>query len=159
MPTFTATVAPPVDTGQSTYTNQKYGFQFTYPDAGVLAIAQDTYARINLPFTSGTNLVEKYLDVTVVENASPCTSPLANGAVPSQTVTNLNGIQFIKESGQASAVGQTYDWVAYSTVNGTACISMNFVLHSTSLLTPAYDVDIESAVFSNIISAFNWTTP
>ena len=158
-PAFTATVPPPVNTGQTTYTNQFYGFQFSYPTDAVLGLSQNSYARINLPFISGTNLVEKYLEVTVFENKSPCTSSLANGTSTSQPVTGLNGIQFVKESGVDSVVGQTYDWVAYSTIKGTACISMNFVLHSSNSLTPAYNKDVESAVFSDIISTFGLTTP
>jgi hypothetical protein len=168
IPVFTTTVPPPVNTGQLPYTNQKYGFQFTYPANSVLGVSQDTYARINLPFTSGTNLIEKYLEVTVFENVSPCTSPLTKGYAPgtvaTQTLTTLTGIQFVKESSQEGAAGQTYDWVAYSTTKGTACISMNFVLHSTNPLNfpvppPVFNKDIESGVFLDIVSAFGWTTP
>ena len=167
-PVFTVTVPPPVNTGQLAYTNQRYGFQFTYPANSVVGTLQDTYARINLPFISGTNLVEKYLEVTVSENVSPCTSPLTQGHAPgtvaTQAVTSPAGIQFVKESSQEGAVGQIYDWVAYSTTKGTACISMNFVLHSTNPLNfpvppPTYNKDMESVIFFDIISAFGWTTP
>lgn len=167
-PVFTATAPPPVYAEQLTYTNQRYGFQFRYPSNSVVGALQDTYARINLPIISGTNLIEKYLEVTVFENLSTCTSPLTNGYVPgtvaTQTLTSLTGIQFVKESGQEGAAGQTYAWVAYSTTKGTACISMNFVLHSANPLNypvppPTYNKDIESAVFLDIVSAFGWTTP
>jgi len=120
-----------------------------------------------LPITSGTNLTEKYLDMTVFENVVTCTSPLTQGYAPgsftSQPVT-INGIQFVKESGQDAGAGQIYDWVAYSTTKGTACISMSFVLHSTNpsnypVPPPVYNKDAESAVFTDIISTFGWTTP
>jgi hypothetical protein len=165
-PTFTATFPPPM--GQLTYTNQKYSFQFTYPASAVVTTSQDNFARLNLPFISGTNLVEKYLEVTIFENVSSCTSPLTNGLAPgsfeSQPMTGMNGIQFIKESAQESALGHVYEWVAYSTSKGTACISMNFVLHSTNPLNnpvppPVYNKDSESAVFLDIVSTFNWISP
>jgi hypothetical protein len=165
---FTATVPPPVNTGQQTYTNQEYGFKFPYPANSVLGVLQDTYARINLPFNSGTNLVEKYLEVTVAENVSPCSSPLTKGYAPgtvaTQPLTTLSGLQFVKESSQESAAGQTYDWVAYSTTKGTTCISLNFVLNSTNPLNfpvppPTYNKDMESVIFLDIASAFGWTTP
>jgi hypothetical protein len=76
----------------------------------------------------------------------------------------MNGIQFIKESAQEGALGHTYDWVAYSTTKGTACISLNFVLRSTNPLNqpvppPVYNKDLESAVFLDILSTFHWTVP
>lgn len=166
--TATATFLPPANTGQLTYTNQKYGFQFTYPANSVLTASQENFAHINLPFTSGTNLAEKYLEVTIFENVSSCTSPLTNGHAPgsfeSQVVTSTKGIQFVKESGQEGVSGHMYDWVAYSTVKGTACISLNFVLHSTNpanypVPPPVYNKDMESAVFLDIVSTFNWTAP
>lgn len=163
VPTLTETLPPPVNPGQSTYTNQRYGFQFTYPANGVITVSHDSFAHMNLPFAPGTNLVEKYLEVTVRENVSPCTSPLAS-SFGSQPVTGINGIQFVRESGQESAVGQVYDWVAYSTVNGTACISMNLVLHSTNpsndpASPPIYNKDLETAAFLDIVSAFRWIAP
>ena len=168
VPTSTATISPPVNTGQLTYTNQKYGFQFIYPASSNITTSQDNFAHINLPFIAGTNLVEKYLEVTIFENVSSCTSPLTNGHAPgsfqSQTMTGMNGIQFIRESAQESALGNSYDWVAYSTTKGTACISLNFVLRSTNPLNspappPVYNKDFESAVFLDIVSTFNWTAP
>jgi hypothetical protein len=127
---------------------------------------QDAFTHINLPFIPGTNLVEKYLEVTVFENLPVCTSPLTSGYAPgsysSQQVTSITGIQFTKESGQGGAAGQIYDWVAYSTTKGTACISMNFVLHAANPFNfpvppPLFNRAVESAVFLDIISSFGWT--
>jgi len=167
LPTLTATL-PPINAGQLTYVNQKYGFQFIYPASSSLTTAQDSFARINLPFVSGTNLIEKYLEVTVFENVSTCTSPFTSGHAPgsivSESVTNSNGIQFVKESGQEGAAGQVYEWVAYSTVKGTACVSLNFVLHSANpsnypVPPPVYNKDLESAIFLDVASSFKWTAP
>lgn len=163
-PTFTATV--PVSTGPLTYTNPTYGFQFTSPDGATLTVSQPNFAHINLPFAPGTNLSEKYLDVSVFEGVPSCVSPLGRGnpMVTSETITTANGLQFLKESGQEGVIGQFYDWIAYSIPKGTACISLNFVMHSTNpdkypVPPPLYNRDAESAVLSDMISSFGWTTP
>jgi hypothetical protein len=168
VPTFTATVPAPVVVGTLPYINQKYGFQFVYPANSIITLSQDNFVHWNLPFTSGTNLVEKYLDLTVVENAVACNSPLAignaGGTLISEQVTTMNGLQFLKESGQEGAVGQFYEWTAYSIMKGTNCISLSFVLHSTNPFNypvppPVYNKDLESAVLLDMISSFSWTVP
>jgi hypothetical protein len=151
--------------GNTTYTNQTYGFQFNYPSQGQISNQTNAGAHITLPFTSGTNLVEKYLDVNVATNATTCSSPLTQGYAPgsfqSQQVS-INGISFVKESGQDAGAGNIHDWVAYSTLKGTNCISLNFVLHSTNpgnYSTPpaTFDMAAESAVFSTIAGTFTFT--
>lgn len=166
VPTFTASPLPPVNPGTLTYSNQRYGFQFNYPSTSVITNSQDNFAQINLPFTAGTNLFEKYLQVTVFDNLSSCGSPLANGnpMVTSENVTGMNGIQFLKQSGEQTAFGNTFEWIAYSTTKGTACISLGFVLHSTNppnnpAPPPAYNRDLETAVVQDVISTFQVTTP
>jgi hypothetical protein len=121
---------------------------------------------MNLPFIAGTNLVEKYFEVTVFENVSSCSSPLAKGNpnVNSQVVTGMNGLQFLKESAEEGALGSRYEWIAYSITKGTACISLNLVLHSTNpdnypVPPPVYNKDIESAVLLDMVSSFHWTVP
>jgi hypothetical protein len=160
------TATPQANANTLTYANQKYGFTFNYPSQGQISNQTDASAHITLPFTPGTNLVEKYLDVSVVENAAAsCTSPLTQGYAPgsfqSQQVT-INGVNFINESGQNAGAGNIYNWVAYSTVKGTNCISLNFVLHSTnpgnySTPPPTFNMLTESSVFSNIVSSFAFT--
>ncbi len=141
-----------------TYTNQKYKFQFTYPAKGVIGNDQtDTSARITLPVAPNTNLGEKYLAVSVVENLNPCKTGLFQPSA-SETVT-ISGISFLKETGSEGAAGNIYKSVAYSAVKGTACVTMNFVLHSSNLgnyATPpaAFDEAAESAVFSDIMASF-----
>jgi hypothetical protein len=167
-PTLTATPTLATGTPQAnsnTYTNQTYSFQFTYPGQGQISNQTTTGAHITLPFTPGTNLVEKYLDVNVATNATTCSSPLTQGYTPgsfqSQQVS-INGINFVKESGTNSGAGNTYDWVAYSTLKGTNCISLSFTLHSTNpgnytTPPPTFNMSAESAVFSNIVSTFAFT--
>jgi hypothetical protein len=141
--------------------NTKYGFSVRYPKDGTLVTSTDTNARITLPIASGTNLSEKYLLVSVVENAATCKTPDGGGVSASENVT-INGIQFLKESGSEGAAGNFYDWVAYSSVSNTACISLTFILHSTNPANyptppPVFDKTAESAVFDLIIKTFSKT--
>ncbi len=159
-PTFTPS---PVPAQWLTYTNQQYGFQFMYPPQSQILSQSPTYLKMNLPFTQGTNLVEKYLETVVVENASACQSPLSSTSPPgspTETVV-INGIPFLKQMGGDGAAGNHYEWVAYSTLQGNACISMDFILHSLGAIDPPppnYDKAAESAMFTHIMSTFAWTT-
>jgi murein DD-endopeptidase MepM/ murein hydrolase activator NlpD len=159
-PTATSTATPAGD--WLVFTNSKYGFQFQYPPQGqIVAGGNDNFTRINLPFAPGTNLGEKYLQVDVVENANPCRSPVAASSIvqSSETVT-LNGITFLKETGQEPAAGNLYQFVAYSTFRDNVCVSLSFVLHSVnpgnfSTPIPVFDYAAESAVFGQIVSTYN----
>jgi hypothetical protein len=146
-----------------TYTNPQYGFQFKYPNGGeVVTGSNANLARIDLPFQSGTTLVEKYMNVVVAENANPCRSPLAAAAnvMTSQNIT-INGISFLKEEAGEGATGHFYKWVAYTTLRGNACISLEFVMHSInpgaySTPPPVYNEPVESSVFYDIVTHFAW---
>ncbi len=159
-PTITATSAT---SGWLTFTHQKYKFQFKYPPQGQISGQTDNVAHIApLPIVAGTNLVEKYLDINVVENATACTSPLTSGHAPGSFTSvpvSINGIAFIKESGSDAGAGNVHKWTAYSTVKGNACISMSFVLHSLNpdnFTTPpvVFNEAAESAVFAEIMATF-----
>ena len=146
-----------------TFTNPVYGFQFKYPSQGVIAEgATDVFARIDLSFTAGTNLREKYLEVIVQEFSSPCQSPLASQSMlqTSEMVT-LNGIPFLKETGADAGAGNIYQWVAYSTPRDEACISLDFILHSLNpdnyeVPPPVFDYAAETALFDTSVSTFEW---
>ena len=160
--TSTAT-ATPIPEEWPTYTNLQYGFKFKYPNGSeVVTGSNANRARINLPFQAGTTLVEKYMNVVVVENANPCRSPLAAAAnvMTSQNVT-INGIIFLKEEAGEGATGHLYKWVAYTTLRGNACISLEFVLHSInpgvySTPPPMYNEPVERLVFDDILTHFAW---
>ncbi len=145
------------------YINQTYGFEFSYPIQGLISNQTNTGAHITLPFTSGTNLVEKYLDVNVATNVTTtCISPLAQGYTPGSLQSQqaaFNGINFVNESGFLGAAGNFYNWVAYSTLKGTNCISLTLTLHSVdpgALPTPppTFNLQAESAVLTTIVSSF-----
>ncbi|HSO11435.1 MAG TPA: peptidoglycan DD-metalloendopeptidase family protein [Anaerolineales bacterium] len=165
-PTPSITPAPttPVD-AWLTFTNVTYGFLFKYPPQGMIGSGgNDNFTRIDLPFVQGTNLREKYLEMIVVENANPCQSPLATQSMveTSETVV-INGISFLKQTGGDAGAGNYYQWVAYSTFRDTACVSLDFILHSLNpgnfpTPPPVFDYAAESAVFEQVVSTYTWLT-
>ncbi|HEX6036322.1 MAG TPA: carboxypeptidase regulatory-like domain-containing protein, partial [Anaerolineales bacterium] len=162
-PTPSLAVSPTIPAGWLTFTNNTYGFQFSYPPGGqIVAGGTDTSTRIDLPFVPGTNLSQKYLQMTVVENANPCRSPLASSSIPqtSETVV-INGISFLKETGEDGTAGHINKWTAYSTARGNACVSLDFVLRAANpgVFTtppPLYNEALESEVFGQIVATYQW---
>ncbi len=159
-PTAVVPTSTPVQGSWLTYTNQKYQFQFQYPPDGQLSNAQENSVHIALPKAPGTNLGSKYLDMSVTENVSSCSSLPVGGSGPSQPVT-FNGITFNKETGVDVGAGQRREWTLYYTVKDNICVAMGFVLHSGSLgALPTeiveFDLEAESAVFAQMMSTFTW---
>lgn len=159
----TATSTPISTTGWENYLNEKYGFEFKYPKDGTISNESDIHARITLPVVmSGTNLTEKYFDMSVLEGASTCKSPDVGGQPSATENVTINSIQFLKETGTGVAAGNIYDFVAYSTSSNNNCVSLTFVLHSTNpgnyeTPPPEFDKAAEAAVFDTIIQTFDWT--
>lgn len=157
IPAATSTPVPPTAVPSNTYVNSKYGFTFTMPANSSLTTFSDNRARVMLPFTTGMNLTEKYLDVLVTEGLAQCkATSFTNPASDSSNVT-INGINFLVENGTDSALGNVYEWKAYSTVRNNACVSMNFILHSADTGAPVFDKTAESSAFDALISTFGWT--
>jgi hypothetical protein len=160
-PTPTATATQTNTSNWNTYQNAKYKFTFKFPPGSITTSQTDTAGRIFLPIlTPGTNLSEKILDITAVENANPCKTP-TTGATTSETVT-INTITFTKETGANAASGHKYEFVAYSTKKDIACISLTFTLHSLDQGNvpnplPIFNKTAESAVFDTIMSTFALT--
>jgi hypothetical protein len=159
-----ATQTPTPTPAAGVYQNQKYNFKFTLPTGATVVNQTDSAGRVNLQFTTGTNLSEKYVQVNVVENVNPCVSPAVGETTnPPENVT-INNIQFVKRTGQDGAAGNIYDWVTYSTSRNNACINLAFLLHSLNPANfpsppPVFDKNAESAVFAQIINTFNWINP
>ena len=161
--TATSTTSPV--SGWNTYRNTNYSFEFKYPPGSTTGNNTSNSARIYLPFAVGTRLVEKYVDVSVVEGANPCKNTISGGgaSTTSGDVT-VAGVTFLKETGTGAATSNIYEWEAYSAVrpNTTACVSIAFVLHSVdpgvfpTPVPPAFDKAAESAIFSTILSTFGW---
>jgi photosystem II stability/assembly factor-like uncharacterized protein len=168
-PTFTPTATPtptPIASDWLSYTNSYYGFQLKYPPRLEDIPSQDNnYARINLSIQAGTNLMEKYLEVIVAENANPCQSPLASQSMlqSSETIT-MNGISFLKQIGEDGGMSHLHQWIAYSTLRDNVCVSLDFILHSVNpgvytTPPPLFDYAAETTVFGDMVSTFAWLTP
>jgi hypothetical protein len=142
-----------------TFTNTKYSFELKYPPPGPVVANNDTFAHIDLPFVQGTNLQQKYLYVSALENVNTCT-----GALPlpqsSENVT-IDGNTFLKQTGQDSGAGRLFKWTSYSTPRNNVCVSLNFMLESINSGTPAtapvlYDEATESIIFEPIVATYRW---
>ena len=161
-PSASATPTQNPTSGWDKYFSEKYGFEFKYPKEATLSNQSDIHARFNLPIASGTNLSEKYLDLSILEGAATCKSPDIGGQPTTSETVTINGIQFLKETGDGAAAGNRYDYVAYSTTANSNCVSLTFVLHSLNpgnfpTPPPEFDQAAESAVFDLIINTFDWT--
>ncbi len=159
------TPAPPT-ANWPVYINSTYGFNFKYPPGSERFFETTNNILINMPIAAGTNLMEKYLQMSVNENVNPCQSPLSDTSrpgSPTETVV-FNGIPFFKQIGGDAGAGNLHEWVGYSTLKNNACISMDFVLHSLAAgafdpPVPEFDKVAESAVFTQVMSTFAWNAP
>jgi hypothetical protein len=155
-PTPTGTTAP----ASSLYQNGKYNFKFSLPSGANIVSQTDNSGYVTLPLvTSGTNLLSKYIQINVREGANPCASPAVENPEGSQDVT-INNIPFNKQYGQGAAASNRYDWVAFSTIDNNACISLAFVLHSVnpgvySPPPPMYDKVKESAIIDATMATYS----
>jgi hypothetical protein len=162
-PVRTNTLAPtPFSTDWEKYFSEEYGFEFKYPKEAILSDQSAIRAHFNLPITSGTNLSQKYLDMSILEGASTCKSPNIRGTPAATETVTINGVEFLKESGDATLAGNRYDYIAYSSMLNNNCVSLTFVLHSLdtgNFLTPPPEFNkvAESAIFDLIINTFDWT--
>jgi len=67
----------------------------------------------------------------------------------------------LKETGQDGTAGHINKWTAYSTMRNNVCVSLDFVLRAAnpdvfSTPPPLYDEAIESLVFGQIASSYEW---
>lgn len=111
----------------------------------------------------GTTLLEKRLEINVTPEATQCKESTYDSAASTTSPEDVTvaGIQFLKETGTGVAAGNIYDWTGYSTLKGTACVTITFVLHSASSgvygTEPApFDRASEWQVFDEILSTFRF---
>jgi len=147
--------------GWSTYSDSADPFTIKFPPGSTLDF---TGKRIYLPYTAGTNLINKYLDI---ESRSAGTDEcLSTNDDPSEPVdVTFNGITFKKETG-LEAVGEGtngHDWVAYSVKDTSelTCVSLTFTLSytvpgSVEPPLPEFNKVAESAIFNTMMSTFTW---
>jgi hypothetical protein len=162
-PTATATATATTSSTTGIYQNAKYNFQFTLPPGASIVSQSDNVGRVSLPILeSGTNLREKYIQLHVVENANPCTSPAVDGVTTSTENVTINGTPFVKTTGDGAAAGNRYNWTVYATTQNNACITLAFVLHSVNpgnyaTPPPEYNESQETAVIATTINTFMMT--
>jgi len=158
--TATATATAPTSSTTGIYQNTKYNFKFTLPSGASIVSQSDNVGRVSLPLVeAGTNLHEKYIQIHIVENANPCVSPAVDGVPTSTENVTLNGLQFVKTTGQGAAAGNRYDWTVYATTQNNACITLAFILHSVnpgnySTPPPEFDMAQETAVIGTTMNTF-----
>ena len=150
-------------------TNTTYGIEVCYPPDATFSSSTAEHARISLPVTAGTNLVEKWMDVDAGSGLATCVSPQAAGYAPgstNDTHRTIAGLDFLVQSGSQGAAGNFYNWTGYSTQRAAVCVSLSGVVHTTDALNyptppPTVDPAAESTVFDQIAATFRWlsTTP
>jgi len=146
------------------YVNPSLGFEFCYPPGSTISTGDNAEFRINLPYQEGTNLREKYLQISYPDPSTDCVSPLAAGYQPgslSEAVRTINGVDFTVQSAAEGAAGSVYEWESYATTRGDACLVLTFVFVSTNPgnYTPPieeYDPLTERAVVGDLLSTFYW---
>jgi len=153
--------------GWLTFRDDYFHYQFQYPPGSyeVSGAAHTLY----LPTAAATNLDLKEMWVDNVVGIVPCTSPIANdyslvsGHTTVTDTMSFNGIDWLVESAteSASGGGTSTQWIAYSTSNGTVCVSLVFLLRYTASVTmlhplPEFNRDAETRVFLKIVDTFEW---
>ncbi len=109
----------------------------------------------------GTSLIEKTMEINVRATAGECKQSTYGAAAGTSSQVTVNGIDFLKEHGSGVAAGNIYDWTSYSTAKDGNCITLTFVLHSSSSgvypTEPApFDRAAESAVFADILNTLQF---
>lgn len=165
-PTPTEQAASPTDLW-NLYRNYNYDFELRYPPGSNLSLNLPDTARIDLPFESGTNLVEKYLEIHAQEYLGRCLSPLMETLPPEALTLEtlvIEPLTFEVAAFSEGAAGSRYEWLAYAVHDEDTCVTLDFVLHSTNpenyaTPPPVFDPELEMAVFDQIVQTFVWLAP
>ena len=109
----------------------------------------------------GTNLIDKTMEIDVRPAAADCKQSTYGGGAGAPAHVSVNGVEFVKEAGSGIAAGNIYDWKSYSSLRRATCITLTFVLHSSSSgVYPtepvAFDRAAESAIFDEILDTFRF---
>jgi hypothetical protein len=145
------------------YHDEKAGFSIQHPLTWQESDAGGYPVVFTLEAAPGTTLVNKTMEINVTEDATDCketTYSSDTGTTSPENVT-VNGISFLKEQGSGIGAGNIYDWTSYSTMKGSACINLTFVLHSAnsgvySTKPAPFDKVAESEVFDELLNTFKF---
>lgn len=150
-------IPPEIPADWQTYRNEEYGFEVSYPGEGQMT----DEGLINLPFTPGTLLLEKYLMIWVEETLSGQCSPLEAPEVREPEMIQFGNIEFTKQIGYEGAAGSVYETIEYSTVKDNQCFHLTFILRSANpgvfdIPPPDFDHEKETEIFEQIVSTFRF---
>ena len=112
----------------------------------------------------GTTLGEKMMWINVIKGVADCSNPNAinsNETAAPEHITAAGGIAFLKESWGDAGAGNVYHLTGYTTLQGTTCVSITFILHSSNpqmydTPPPDYDPIAESAVFGEMLDTLRF---
>jgi len=142
------------------YQNEERNFSLELP-RGTREVNWET-TRFNLPVENDSNLNEKFLIIATGANETSgnCRPPMFRIAETENV--NINGINYVKESGSDGGMSQLWESIRYVTgypnYSGSVCVSFTFTLHSTNrdVLEPPpalYNKEEESKVFDEIMES------
>jgi len=160
-PTSTPTPGDQPSVDMLTYHDNLGGFSIQRPATWQQVNNEGDPATFSLEAAAGTTLLEKYMQIDVTPYAAECRQlRYGTEAFASSNVT-INGVEFFRESGAGLGAGTVYEWTGYSTLKGTTCITIIFVLHSANpgvyaTEPPAFDPAAESEIFDVLISTFRF---
>jgi hypothetical protein len=160
-PRFTSSNASIAD--WKTFGGKDFGVQFRYPDTGIDPQGFEGVDKIHLPHKEGTNLIEKYLEVSILQGQvqNSCGwHKIANATSPRKVV--INGMEFTEVRDSGEYQGSLDDEVTYSIVKGDVCLVMHFVLHYAyaDVFTPPrpqFNKADEEAIYQTILSTIRFT--
>jgi hypothetical protein len=145
------------------YHDGSAGFSIQHPLTWQKSDADGYPVVFTLEAAPGTTLINKTMEINVTKNITDCkekTYTSETGTTSPANVT-VNGISFLKEQGSGIGAGNIYDWMSYSTIKGSTCINLTFVLHSANAgvysTEPApFDKAAESEVFDELLNTFKF---
>jgi hypothetical protein len=164
-PTFTATSTPtptPLQPeGWLRYYNGLYDFEFYHPGDANIVEQDDSHTVMYFSIAPGTNLVSKYLEFYISNPSQGCSGAFGGTDAGAEII---NGYRFQIQTGMDQGAGQIHEWTSYSSVQGSACFSFNFVLHSGNIGafptgTPEFNKAAESALFQTLVGTFRLLAP
>ena len=144
------------------YHDASAGFSIQHPPTWQRVYGGTGPVVFLLQSAPGTNLMQKTMEINVTPAAGECKqSTYGGGSGAAPTHTTINGVDLVRETGSGIAAGNIYDWTSYSTLKQSTCITLTFVLHSSSsgvyTTEPApFDRAAESAVFDEILNTFRF---
>lgn len=141
--------------------NDMGDFTFEFPSNSVVSNVD----KVTLPIIPGTNLNEKYVEVSTKTLAAAGDECLSSNPGPSApTPVTFNGVEFMKETGGDGGAGSFVEWVSYSAVHPSkplTCVSLTFILSYSNAGNfdpprPEFNQAAESVVFDLIMGRFKW---